>query len=69
VFRIVVAALEGARPAITTENISDLLLFCEEFGFVSLLSQVTDDIWAHAVADSEARNPISDLEAKNRQHH
>jgi hypothetical protein len=67
VFRVFVAALEGALPAITTENMNDLLLLSEEFGFASLLSQVTEYISAHTVVDYEARKRISDLEAKNRQ--
>jgi predicted RNase H-like nuclease (RuvC/YqgF family) len=45
----------------------DLFLLSEEFGFSGLLSQVTDFISAHSVADSEAWKRISDLEAKNRQ--
>jgi hypothetical protein len=67
VFRIFLAALEGAPPVVTTENMNDLFLLCEEFGFASLLSQVTDFISTHSVAHSKARQSISDLEAKNGQ--
>jgi hypothetical protein len=59
--------LEGALPAITTENMNDLFLLSEKFGFVSLQSQVTEYISAHSIVDYEARKRVSDLEAKNRQ--
>jgi hypothetical protein len=66
-FQMFVGALEGTVPVITTENMQDLFLLCNEFGFSGLHSQVTDFISAHSVADSEARKRLSDLEAKNRQ--
>jgi hypothetical protein len=66
-FQMFAEALEGTVPVVTTENMHDLLSLCHEFGFSGLLSQVTDLISAHSVADFEARKRISDLEAKNRQ--
>jgi hypothetical protein len=65
VFQVFVGALEGTVPVVTTENMQDLFLLCNEFGFSGVLSQVTDFISAHSVADSEARKRISDLEANN----
>jgi hypothetical protein len=64
-FWIFVAALECALPAITTKNMNDMLLLCEEFGFASLLSQVTAFISGHTVVDSEARKRVSGVEERN----
>jgi hypothetical protein len=66
-FRIFVAALEGKPSVVTTENITDLLLLCKEFGFTSLLAQFSDFISGDSVVDSEAGKHISDLETKIRQ--
>jgi hypothetical protein len=65
-FQVFVGALEGTILEVSTENMQDLFLLCEEFGFSGLHSQVTDFISAHSVADSEARKRIGDLEVNNR---
>jgi hypothetical protein len=54
VFRIFVVALDAVPPVIATENMNDLFLLCHEFGFTSLLSQVTDFISGHSAVDYEA---------------
>jgi hypothetical protein len=59
-FQVFVGALEGTVPVVTTETMQDLFLLCEEFGFFGLLSQVTDFISAHSVADFAARKYISE---------
>jgi hypothetical protein len=66
-FQVFVSALGGADPALTTENMNDLLLLCEEFGFASLLSQVTDFILTHSVVDSEGSNGAADITEENLQ--
>jgi hypothetical protein len=48
VFQVFVSALGGTAPALTTENMNDLRLFCEGFGFAALCSNVS-------VVDEEAR--------------
>jgi hypothetical protein len=65
-FRIFVSVLDGASPAITTKNMNDLLLLCEEFSFASLLFQVTAFISAHLGIDGQPRKRVSDIEEKNR---
>jgi hypothetical protein len=65
-FWVFITALEGAPSAITTKNMNDLLLLCDEFGFASLLSQVTAFISAHSDIDGETRKRVSDFEEKNR---
>jgi septal ring factor EnvC (AmiA/AmiB activator) len=62
-----VAAIEDTPPVLTTENMNDFFILCKEFVFASLLSQVSDFIARHRVADEKARKRISDLEAKNRE--
>jgi hypothetical protein len=57
---IFVTALEGAPPAVTTENMNDLFLLCEEFGFASLLSHVTNFISVYSVVDYEVRKRVSE---------
>jgi chromosome segregation ATPase len=63
--QIFVGTLEGAPPVITTENVNYLFLLCKEFGFASLLSEVTDFISAHSVVEEEARNVVSDIAEDN----
>jgi hypothetical protein len=41
VFRIFVAAIDGATPKIAGENISGLRLLCDEFGFIDLLRRLS----------------------------
>jgi hypothetical protein len=67
VFRIFVAALEGVYLVVTTENMKDLFLLSEEFGFTSLLSQVTDFISVHSVVDSEGPKSARDITEENLQ--
>jgi hypothetical protein len=67
VFRIFVGAIEGTPPVLTTENVNDLFLLCEEFGFASLFSQVSDFISAHSVVDSEAPKGATDIIEENLQ--
>jgi hypothetical protein len=55
----------GAPAAITTKNMNDLFLPCEEFGFTTLLSLVADLISEHSVVDSEARPRVSGVEERN----
>jgi hypothetical protein len=66
-FQVFVSALGGTDPALAMENMNDLLLLSEEFGFASLLSQVTAFISANSVVDGEARRRVNDLEERNRQ--
>jgi hypothetical protein len=66
-FGIFVAALEGAPPAIPTKNMNDRLLLCNEFGFVSLHTHVSDFISAHSVVDGEVRKRVNDIEEKSGQ--
>jgi hypothetical protein len=65
IFRIFVAVLEGALLAVTTENMNNLCLLCEEFGFASLLSQVTNFISSQFVVNDEARKRVSCFEERN----
>jgi hypothetical protein len=46
---------------------NDLQLLCEEFGFTSLLTQVSDFISTHSVAEEEARKSISGISEENLQ--
>jgi hypothetical protein len=61
VFRIFVAILEGAPPAVTTKNMNGLFLLCNEFGFTRLLSEVSDYNSAHSVVDSQGPNGTRDI--------
>jgi hypothetical protein len=67
VFRLFVGAIEGAPPVLTTENMDDLFLLCKEFGFASLLSQVSDFIVADSIVDSERPNGATDITEENLQ--
>jgi hypothetical protein len=60
-FHIFVAALEGTAPVLTTENMSDLLSLCNEFGFTGLLSQGLGFISAHSVVEDGMRKAASDI--------
>jgi hypothetical protein len=66
-FRGFLAALDGSPPELTTANMNDLFLLCEEFGFASLLSQISDFRSQHAVVDDEARKRVSRVEEQNLQ--
>jgi hypothetical protein len=61
-FWIFVGAIEG-----TTEKVNHLFLLCTEFGFVNLLSQVSDFIAAHSVVDSEGAKTATDIAEENLQ--
>jgi predicted nucleotide-binding protein (sugar kinase/HSP70/actin superfamily) len=54
--------------AITTKNMNDLLLLCEEFGFAALLSKVSAIQAVHSVVDDESRKRISGIEDQYLQH-
>jgi hypothetical protein len=53
-----VTPFEGRAPILRAENIRELLLLCNELSFVGFLSQVTDFISGHSVAESEARQRL-----------
>jgi hypothetical protein len=59
------ATLEGTKPELTTANMNDIFLLCEEFEFAALLSQVSDFRRQHAVIDDEARKSVSRVEEQN----
>jgi hypothetical protein len=51
-FRVFVSALGGTEPALTTKNVNDQRLLCEEFEFAALRSKVsTFEMRASAVDD------------------
>jgi hypothetical protein len=43
------------------KNMNDLLLLCREFGFLSLLSQVSDILAAPQASEDEGRKDLSDI--------
>jgi len=53
-FYVFVSVLGSTDPALTKENMNDVRLLCEKFGFMTLLTQVSDFISTHSVAESEA---------------
>jgi hypothetical protein len=63
--RLFISAIEGVTPAIQIDNVSDLALLCEEFGFATLADKVAA-FWAqHLSIDEEARQRIQFLEEQN----
>jgi len=66
-FQVFVSALGGTDPALTKENMNDLRLLCEEFGFPSLLTQVSDFRERVSVVDDEAQRRDSDIPEENSQ--
>jgi hypothetical protein len=67
VFRTFVGAIEGTPPVLMTENMNELFLLGQEFGFANLLSQVTSFISEHSVVDSEAPKGATDITEENLQ--
>jgi hypothetical protein len=59
------AAVDGAAPELTTANVNDLFLLCEEFGFAALLSQISEFRLRHAIVDDEARKCVCRFEEQN----
>jgi hypothetical protein len=55
----------GDGPALTKENLNDLRLLCEEFGFTRLLTQVSDFQEWVSVVDDEAQRGDSDITEEN----
>jgi hypothetical protein len=53
-FRMFVGALEGTVPNVTTENVYDLFLLCENLAFPDFIS-------AHSVTEGGARKNASDI--------
>jgi hypothetical protein len=66
-FQVCVSALGGMELAITTTNMDDLHLLCDEFGFTGLLTQVSNFISAHSAAEDEARKGVTDIAEENLQ--
>jgi hypothetical protein len=66
-FPVFLSALHGKDPSLTTENISNLLLLCEEFRFAGLLSMVSELQEWESVVDGEARRWIRDVEEQSLQ--
>jgi hypothetical protein len=64
-FQVFVAALEGSVPEITMLNASHLLSLCQEFGFHSLLSKVSDFLSGFSAVDEEARDLASGIEEQD----
>jgi hypothetical protein len=60
-FHSFVAALKGAAPVLTTENMHEPLSLCSEFGFTGLLSQVTDFLSGQPVVDDGTRKNASEI--------
>jgi len=63
--RLFISAIEGVTPAIQTDNVSDLALLCEEFGFATLADKVAAFRAQHLSIDEEARQRIQFLEEQN----
>jgi chromosome segregation ATPase len=66
-FRIFLATLEGAKPELTTENMTDQCLLCNEFGFARPFSDVTNYIWSHSVVNTHEPNGARDITEENSQ--
>lgn len=64
-FHVFVSALGGMDLFLTTRNMDDLRLLCEEFGFTNLVTCVMDFILAHPVVEDETRKGVSDIVAEN----
>jgi hypothetical protein len=60
--QLFLAVVDGTTPEPTTENMNELFLLCEEFGFEALLSTVSDFRSEHAVDDHEARKRVCRVE-------
>jgi hypothetical protein len=54
---------------LTTTNMTDLRLLCEEFGFASLLTQVSDFISRDSIAEDGTRKGLSNITDENLQSH
>jgi hypothetical protein len=52
------ATLEGQKPEFTAGYVTELFMLCEEFGFSSLLSDISDLMTRQEVVDDEARKRI-----------
>jgi hypothetical protein len=60
--QLFLAALQGDPPKLMKDNMNDLFLLCEEFGFAALLSEVSDFRSKFTAADEEARKRTGDVE-------
>jgi hypothetical protein len=58
-FKVFVSVIGGTDPALTNENINDMLVLCEEFGFVALRSKVSVFEMRASVVDKEVRRRMS----------
>jgi hypothetical protein len=64
-FQVFVSALGGSDLAITTENMNDLVLLCEEFGFAALRSKILAFQELASVIDHEVRRRVGGVEEQN----
>jgi hypothetical protein len=67
VLRMFLVALDGSAPELTTANMNDFSLLCEEFGFVALLSHISEFRLQHTVFDNESRKGVYQIEEQIRQ--
>jgi adenosine/AMP kinase len=61
-FHVFVSALGGTDPVFTKENMNDVRFLCEKFGFTALLTQVSDFISTHSVAESESGKGVRGID-------
>jgi hypothetical protein len=65
--QVFVSVLGGTDPALTTENMNDSRLLCEEFGFAALRDKVSTFQEHISVIDEEAHRHAGGVEEQNMQ--
>jgi hypothetical protein len=64
-FQLFVEAINGDNPTITNENVADIELLCQEFGYEELSAAVSKFLAQHSSDGDRACREISAMKAQN----